>query len=97
MKPFKMFFCLVIATMFFLFVARVVFFAFIVAAVMSIIYAIYRRIKDFVTYDRYREYYIKEYDHSRMENKWKKKVEPLFYENFANHRPTNNIRFTQSI
>ena len=98
MIPFKVFFCLVIGITLLLFVVRVVFFAFIVASIMSIFYAIYRRIKDFVTYDRYGEYYIKSYANRRTESKWKNRVEPLFYENMAQHKNANhNLRFTQNI
>lgn len=86
MRPFKMFFGLAIAIMLFFFVAKVVVVAFIAAAVMSIIYAVFRRIKDFITYDRYGEYYIKRYDHhSGLQPRWKSHVEPLFHGQHRNY------------
>ena len=97
MRPFKMFFFLVIGVMLLMSVAKIAFFAFIVASIMSIFYAIYRRIKDFITYDSYGEHYIKSHARSNMESKWTNKAEPLFYEDFAKHRTVNNIRFTQTI
>jgi len=80
MKPFKMFFGISVAFILLTFVARVAFVAFIAAAIMSIVYAIYRRIKDFVTYDRHGEYYIKGYNDPRLKGYWKNGIEPLFQE-----------------
>ena len=97
MRPFKMFFFLTIGVMLLMSVAKIVFFAFIVASIMSIFYAIYRRIKDFITYDSYGEYYIKNHAYSDRKSRWTNKAEPLFYENFARHRTVNNIRFSQTI
>lgn len=95
MKPFKLFFGLAIGIILFLFVARVLIFAFVVAAVMSIIYAAYRRIKDFITYDRYGEYYIPEYQYQpRLNNSWNRQSEPLFFDERPQHRaPIKNIQF----
>ncbi|MGK0387480.1 MAG: hypothetical protein ACI94Y_000206 [Maribacter sp.] len=99
MRPFKMFFGLAIGIIFFVFIARVVFVAFIVAAVMSIIYAIYRRVKDFITYDRYGEHYIKRYHHQpRLSRSINNGVEPLFYENVSNPMTrVKNIQFIEAI
>jgi len=80
MKPFKMFFGISVAVILLLFAARVAFVAFIAAAIMSIFYAIYRRIKDFITYDRHGEYYIKGYNSPRLKSYWKNGIEPLFQE-----------------
>jgi len=93
-----MFFGIAIAAILFLFVARVVIFAFIIAAVMSILYAVYRRVKDFITYDRFGEYYIPEYRTSRIRRYPNNEVEPLFNESFSNHqRPIRNIRIIDSL
>ena len=99
MRPFKMFFGLAIGIMLFLFLAKVIFVAFIAAAVMSIVYAIYRRLKDFITYDRYGEYYLERYNHSPQLNaRWNNEVEPLFYENIPMRRTAiNNVQFIKAI
>ena len=95
MRPFKMFFGMAIAIMFFLFVARVVVFAFIAAAFMSIIYAVYRRLKDFITYDRFGEYYLKGYDSNpRLNPNWNNQIEPLFHGSTRKYKTRNtNVRF----
>jgi len=99
MKPFKMFFALAIGIIIFSFLARVVFMAFIAAAIMSIMYATYRRIKDFVTYDQYGEYYMKGYDRSHMRNEWGNGVvEPLFQEsNSRGFKQNHNTHFVKII
>lgn len=80
MRPFKMFFGLSLAIMLFFVVAKFFVLAFFAAAFMSIIYAVFRRLKDFITYDRYGEQYIKNYaTQARMERNWEPQVEPLFY------------------
>lgn len=99
MRPFKIFFGLAIGVILFLFVARVVLVAFIVAAIMSIIYAAYRRIKDFVTYDRYGEYYIPAYTRRQEWNDHlQHKVEPLFYGSRApfQRRKIDHIHFVEA-
>lgn len=80
MKPFKMFFGLSIAFMLFFFVAKIAIVAFIAAAIMSVIYAVFRRLKDFVTYDSYGEPYMRRqrFD-STLPANWNQKIEPLFY------------------
>lgn len=98
MRPFKMFFGLSIGIMLFLFLARVAFVAFIAAGIMSIIYAVYRRIKDFVTYDRYGEYYIQVDNRRRLENRMENEVEPLFYERKSiRTTPISNIQFIDAV
>ncbi len=99
MRPFRMFFGLAIGIMLFFFLAKIVVIAFIAAAVMSIIYAVFRRLKDFITYDRYGEYYIPRYNnHPRFNNNWNDEVEPLFHGNFSKRRsPVNNVRFIEAI
>ncbi len=90
MRPFKMFFGLSLAIMLFFFIAKFFVFAFIAAAIMSIIYAVFRRLKDFITYDRFGEYYIQGYDSNpRFSNKWNNGVEPLFEGATPNYRPRN--------
>jgi hypothetical protein len=95
MKPFKMFFGLSLAIMLFFFIAKFFVFAFIAAAIMSIIYAVFRRLKDFITYDRFGEYYIKRYDaYPRVNSSWNNEVEPLFDGIAPNYRTRNEmIRF----
>lgn len=102
MRPFKMFFGLAIGIIFFVFIARIVFVAFIAAAVMSIIYAVYRRVKDFITYDRYGEPYIKRYHYryqQRLNRSVNNGVEPLFYESVPapSSRRVKNIQFIEAI
>ena len=98
MRPFKMFFGMAVGVILFLFLARIVFVAFIAAAILSIVYAIYRRVRDFITYDRYGDYYIKGYDSPRLNNSWKNGVEPLFDESIPVRRtPINNIQFIKAI
>jgi hypothetical protein len=94
-----MFFGVAIGIILFVFVARIVFFAFIIAAFMSIVYAIYRRLKYFITYDRNGEYYMKAYKETpRMNNDWNNEVEPLFHGSNLNRRTSaNNIRFINAI
>lgn len=96
MKPFKMFFALAIGIIIFSFLAKVVFMAFIAAVIMSIVYATYRRIKDFITYDQYGEYYMKGYDNSNRRSEWNNsRVEPLFQESnsrgFQQHYKTQHF------
>jgi hypothetical protein len=82
MRPFKMFFGIAVAIIVFSFVIKVAFSAFIIAAVMSIVYAIYRRVKDFATYDRYGEPYFSKHQYQpKMQPQAYQKVEPLFYNN----------------
>ena len=96
MRPFKMFFGLSIAIILFMFVAKVAFVAFIAAGIMSIVYAIYRRVKDFVTYDRYGEPYMQRaYSHqAKMGYNSQNRVEPLFNESNSSYRKTvHQVRF----
>ena len=86
-----MFFGIAVAVILFSFVIRVAFAAFIIAAVMSIIYAVFRRIKDFVTYDKYGEPYIprrryQEYHRPQLQRQFNE-VEPLFYNHQPQHLP----------
>ncbi len=99
MRPFKMFFVTAMAVLFFLFIARMAFVAFIAAAVMSIIYAVYRRLKDFITYDRFGEPYIsRRYHHQRLNRKWSHEVEPLFYGSTPKRRSKiENIQFIKAV
>jgi hypothetical protein len=96
MRPFKMFFGIAIAIIVFGFVIRVAFAAFMIAAVMSIVYAIYRRVKDFVTYDRYGKPYIKKHQYQpRMQGQAYHEVEPLFYEQ-PQRQTVRNARFIET-
>ena len=92
MKPFKIFFGGAIALILLLFVARIVFAAFIIAAIMSIVYAVYRRMKNFITYDRNGDYYIPAYHTQRSLNHHRNnEVEPLFYDHqTSSNRMTND-------
>ena len=94
MRPFKLFFGIAVGVILFLFIARVAILAFIIAGIMSIVYAIYRRVKDFITYDRYGEYYIPEYRTARSRYQLDHSVEPLFHEPYQRSRgPIKNIQF----
>lgn len=97
MRPFKMFFGIAIAIIVFSFVIRVAFSAFIIAAVMSIIYAIYRRVKDFVTYDKYGEHYMKAPQYQpRMQRQAYNEIEPLFFDNQPQRQAVRNERFIET-
>ena len=102
MRPFKVFFGVAIAILLFFFVVRIAIMAFIIAAVMSIIYAVYRRIRDYITYDRYGDPYIPEYRYARMSNPMSSQisneVEPLFHNGPSrqtNHR--SNIQYIKAL
>lgn len=80
MGPFRIFFGLSLAVMLFFFVAKFFVFAFIVAGILSIIYAMFRRIKYFITYDRNGEYYFQRHErNSRYLHSREDQIEPLFY------------------
>jgi len=101
MRPFRIFFGFALGIILFLFVARILFFAFVVAAVMSIIYAIYRRVKEFITYDRNGDYYVPAYNNQyynrrSMNNNINNEVEPLFYNDHSTRtNPINDIQFVE--
>lgn len=96
MRPFKMFFGIAIAIIVLSFVIRVAFAAFILAAVMSITYAIYRRLKDFITYDRFGEYYIpKRAFQPKMQRQTYHEVEPLFYETAQRQTAMKDTQFIE--
>jgi len=93
-----MFFGIAIGAILLLFVARVAIFAFVIAAIMSITYAVFRRVKDFITYDRYGEYYIPEYKTARISHHRNNGVEPLFNEPISRQpRTIKNIQFIDAI
>jgi|AntRauTorckE5430_2_1112549.scaffolds.fasta_scaffold16040_3 hypothetical protein len=96
MRPFKMFFGIAIAIIVFGFVIRVAFSAFIIAAVMSIIYAIYRRVKDFITYDKYGEHYIPKQDYQpKMQRQAYQDIEPLFHETSQRQTMKSKAQFVE--
>jgi len=100
MRPFKMFFGIAVGVILFFFIARIAILAFIIAGVMSIVYAIYRRMKDFITYDRYGEYYIPEYRTHRNRYRLEGGVEPLFQEPYTytkQRRPVSNVQFIDAV
>lgn len=91
MRPFRMFFGLSVAIILFMFLARVAFVAFIAAAVMSIGYAVFRRVKDFITYDRYGEPYFKKHHYQpQIEKSRSSAIEPLFNESVPQYRKATN-------
>ena len=98
MKPFKMFFVLAVGIILLSFIVRVAFIAFIMAAVMSILYAVFRRIRDFITYDRYGKPYFQQYEtRYGLSNDWNNEAEPLFYDGFSRqYAPTENIRYIET-
>jgi len=95
MRPFKIFFGLSLAVMLFFFVAKFFVFAFITATVLSIIYALYRKIKYFITYDRNGEYYFKGFESSSRHLAYEgNQTEPLFYgDRPSRNHSEENIRF----
>ena len=98
MRPFKLFFGLSLGIILFFFVARVALLAFIIAAVMSLTYAIYRRLKDFITYDRYGNHYIPEYQAMPRRHAMNQPIEPLFYEtSYRQRSPARNVQFIDAI
>ncbi len=99
MTPFKKFFVMAIGIMLLFFVAKVVFVAFVAAAIMSVLYAVYRRVRDFITYDRYGESYIPAYNNRSLYSNRNSGVEPLFYgDTPKNSRKTvHNVRFIKAI
>jgi hypothetical protein len=98
MKPFKIFFGLAIALVLFFFVAKVMFIAFIVAAVASIMYAVFRRVKDFITYDRHGNSYTGSYRNLQMSYGQHNEVEPLFQEGTTRHHPkVSNVQYVDII
>lgn len=98
MRPFKLFFGIAVGVILFFFIARVAIMAFIIAGVMSILYAIFRRLKDFITYDRYGNHYIPRYEMNRPQAQIEYGVEPLFYESQPiRRRPIKNIQFIDAI
>ena len=93
-----MFFGISVGLIIFFFIARVAIFAFIIAGIMSIAYAIYRRLKDFITYDRYGEYYIPKYRYADTKYELNSGVEPLFHEtHMRQRRPVKNIQFIDTL
>ena len=98
MRPFKMFFGIAVGVILFLFIARVAIMAFIIAGIMSIVYAVYRRLKDFITYDRYGDYYIPDYRTARAKYRLESGVEPLFHEPYTRQRrPVSNVQFIDAV
>ena len=102
MRPFKMFFGIAVGLILFFFLARVAILAFIIAGVMSIVYAIYRRLKDFITYDRYGRYYIPDYRNERNSYHLNNRVEPLFHEAYSDRyigrgRPVRKVEFIDAM
>ena len=95
MRPFKVFFGIAIAILLFFFVVRIAIMAFVIAAIMSIVYAVFRRIKDYISYDRYGDPYIPEYRYARMSSPMRNKVEPLFHNEPS--RPTSHRKNIQYI
>ncbi len=84
MRPFKFFFGFALAMIAFFFVAKVVFFAAIIAAFMSIVFVIARKIKRFFYHlsweheaDDYRDHFDRRRRHFAQ---WNSGVEPLFEE-----------------
>lgn len=99
MRPFKLFFGLSLAFVVFFFLLRFVVIAFIAAGVLSLIYAVFRRLKDFVTYDRFGQPYFDRYqDHPRFQRYNQEDfVEPLFYNApaYRTSMPTGNVQFVK--
>lgn len=99
MRTFRMFFGLAIGFILFLFVARVLFFAFIAAAILSILYAVFRRLRDFINFDSNGAFYAREsLGNSEIRKDIHNETEPLFYEHFSGSRASiRNIKFVEAI
>ncbi|HEB61591.1 MAG TPA: hypothetical protein ENI82_00420 [Bacteroidetes bacterium] len=99
MKTFRIFFGLSIGIILFLFVAKIFFFAFVAAAIMSIIYAVFSRVKRLITYGQNGEHYMQRHNFNPgYINNRNDEVEPLFVDNMSGSRRTiNNIKFIEAI
>jgi hypothetical protein len=65
---------------------------------MSVIYAIYRRAKDFITYDRFGDYYIPAYSTSSFKSYPNEDIEPLFHKPFQRRQePVRKIHFIDAL
>lgn len=98
MRTFRMFFGIALAAIVILFVARIAVWAFLIAAVMSITYAVFRRIKDFIIYDRFEREYIPAYEQQYVRGHFQNESRPFFNETISRQeRPIRNIHFIDAI
>ncbi len=95
MRNFRMFFGVAIGAMLLLFVARIAIVAFVIAAAMSIVYAIFRRLKDFISYDRYGEPYHRRSGHPRMNRYKNHGMEPFFHDFEGRGSANPNIKVVE--
>ena len=96
-RPFKMFFGIAIGIMVLLFVARIALVAFIAAAIMTAVYAVFRKLRDFSPYGRQDEaYYTRRHNGMGMGNYHSKGVEPLFHDYPAGRMPSNDTRYVEA-
>jgi hypothetical protein len=95
MRNFRMFFVLAIGVMLFLFVARIAIVAFIVAGVLSILYAVFRRLRDFISYDRFgRPYHQRAARHGRYHGR--REGPESFFHGFAERgRPSPVVQVVE--
>lgn len=97
MRPFRFFFGISLAVFVFFFLLRFVVVAFIAAAVLSIVYAIFRRMKDFINYDRFgKPYFDPDREHPQFQRYAEEDfVEPLFYESKRQRHamPIGDVKF----
>ena len=80
MRPFKFFFAISVGMILFFFLARVLIMAFIIAAIMSVLFFVFRKIRNFFRHLAWEEYDDDYYEtrrdrHGRREWSY---VEPLF-------------------
>ncbi len=59
---------------------------------MSIVYAVFRRIKDFISYDRYGQPYHKSYDQRGMNPYKNHGMEPFFHDMQKRGAPNQSVR-----
>ena len=80
MKPFKFFFALSLGVMFFFFIARFVVAAFVIAAVMSVVFFIGRKIGNFLRTLAWNGHYKREWEYAK--NQYRSSELPFWKEEF---------------
>jgi hypothetical protein len=85
-----MFFGIAIAVMLFLFVARIALIAFVFAAIMTVIYAAFKGLKNMMGSERGPGYYTRQFDRAGMSPTRNNAVEPLFYGYQPGYRPKSD-------
>ena len=95
MRDFRMFFGIAIGVILLMFVARIAIVAFVFAAIASIIYAIFRRVKDFITYDRYGQPYHRGYSQASMNNYRNYGMESFYNDYYRRGAPEQTVQVVE--